>query len=137
MDICEKVHKAICCFATEKDTDIMEVSHHVHINFDHSSLPDSHRDNPNVHVKDPRVELVHGAVQESSGQLTKIGSTGVHIEDRFTDYINRAKLKIRTMSINDEKKNERDRFSEYIDRSKVKLRSTSSIGGHGRRYSFK
>lgn len=70
-----------------------------------------------------------------------------NINDAFSDYINRAKIKIRTTTNNidgeksgalqegkvgDHKKKEndgsRDIFSDYINRAKVKIRKTSSIG---------
>ncbi|CAK7348192.1 unnamed protein product [Dovyalis caffra] len=60
---------------------------------------------------------------------------GMHIEDRFTDYINRAKIKIRTVSNAGHEKQHahagsgKDKFTDYINRAKVKLRTTSSIGG--------
>ncbi|KAG5254047.1 E3 ubiquitin-protein ligase [Salix suchowensis] len=59
---------------------------------------------------------------------------GKHIEDRFTEYINRTKLKIkRTLSNagHDEEhaSSGEDKFTDYINRAKVKLRTTSSIGG--------
>ncbi|KAG5254046.1 hypothetical protein IMY05_001G0170900 [Salix suchowensis] len=59
---------------------------------------------------------------------------GKHIEDRFTEYINRTKLKIkRTLSNAGHEKEHassgEDKFTDYINRAKVKLRTTSSIGG--------
>jgi hypothetical protein len=58
---------------------------------------------------------------------------GMHIEDRFTDYIKRARIKIRTLSNAGHEKQHaspgQDKFTDYINRAKVKLRTTSSIGG--------
>ncbi|KAJ8748402.1 hypothetical protein K2173_003039 [Erythroxylum novogranatense] len=86
--------------------------------------------------------------------------TGIHIEDRFTDFINRSKMKLRTtsslrygrdttedhggsghpanISRKDSKVPGKDMFSEYINRvrAKIKGRSTSSIGP-GKSNSFK
>ncbi|KAJ8898692.1 hypothetical protein K2173_004726 [Erythroxylum novogranatense] len=85
--------------------------------------------------------------------------TGIHIEDKFTDFINRAKMKLRTTSnvgdgcnasgedhngsedhVNASGKDNdapgKDKFSEYINRAKKKLRTTSSIGV-GKYNSFK
>ncbi|KAF2298648.1 hypothetical protein GH714_024480 [Hevea brasiliensis] len=77
------------------------------------------------------------------GKLEKeSGKSGVHIEDRFTEYINRSKLNIRTMSKSSEgnsvsgkdkdklsdNSSGKDKFSDYIDRTKNKLRTTSGIG---------
>ncbi|KAB5520643.1 hypothetical protein DKX38_024962 [Salix brachista] len=60
---------------------------------------------------------------------------GKHIEDRFTEYINRTKLKIkRTLSNAGHEKEHassgEDKFTDYINRAKVKLRTTSSIGDY-------
>lgn len=77
---------------------------------------------------------------------------GGDVNDRFTDYINRAKKIIRTVTnvgggghntpeqdhVNDTKSkdNAKDHFSEYINRAKKKIRTTSGIG-NGRNVSFK
>lgn len=75
------------------------------------------------------------------------------INNTFSDYIKRAKMKIRTVSnvgggknhasLQDDahdhtkkKDTAKDHFSEYIHRAKMKLRTTSSIG-HGKIVSFK
>jgi hypothetical protein len=75
------------------------------------------------------------------------------INNTFSDYIKRAKLKIRTVSnvgggknqasLQDDahghtkkKDSAKDHFSEYIHRAKMKLRTTSSFG-HGKTISFK
>uniref|UniRef100_A0A6N2MCA7 Uncharacterized protein n=1 Tax=Salix viminalis TaxID=40686 RepID=A0A6N2MCA7_SALVM len=61
---------------------------------------------------------------------------GTHIEERFADYINRARIKIRSLSNAGHEKQHaspgKDKFTEYINRAKVKLRTTSSIGGGGK-----
>ncbi|KAJ6319731.1 hypothetical protein OIU78_015193 [Salix suchowensis] len=58
---------------------------------------------------------------------------GTHIEERFVDYINRARIKIRSLSNAGHEKQHaspgKDKFTDYINRAKVKLRTTSSIGG--------
>ncbi|KDP21509.1 hypothetical protein JCGZ_21980 [Jatropha curcas] len=73
--------------------------------------------------------------------------SGVHIEDRFTDFIKRVKIKIGTVSHPGEEKNAsgkgnldntsgKDKFSDYIDRTKHKLKTTLSLAG-GKSKSFK
>ncbi|KAJ6401157.1 hypothetical protein OIU84_016549 [Salix udensis] len=63
---------------------------------------------------------------------------GTHIEERFADYINRARIKIRSLSNAGHEKQHasagpgKDKFTDYINRAKVKLRTTSSIGGGGK-----
>ncbi|KAF9669405.1 hypothetical protein SADUNF_Sadunf14G0104300 [Salix dunnii] len=58
---------------------------------------------------------------------------GTHIEERFADYINRARIKIRSLSNAGHEKQHaspgKDKFTDYINRAKVKLRTTSSFGG--------
>lgn len=69
--------------------------------------------------------------------------SGLAKNDMFSDYIHRAKMKIRTVSnlgsrktaseavdIHDTKKdnNSKDAFSDYINRAKMKIRKTSSVG---------
>lgn len=86
-----------------------------------------------VNQTNPKVEPPHINKEEGKKLAT-------HIEDTFTDYINRAKIKIRTMSHvrHDHKKTSgKDKFSDYIDRAGVKIRTTSSIGSGGRSSSFK
>ena len=81
------------------------------------------------------------------------GKSGVHIEDRFTEYLNCTKSKIkRTISNPGEGKNAsgsgnekssnnvavgKDKFTDYIERTKKKLRTTSNKVAGGRRNSFK
>ncbi|KAI5316034.1 hypothetical protein L3X38_045210 [Prunus dulcis] len=71
---------------------------------------------------------------------------GLDINDTFSEYINQAKIKIRTMSSNnisesddDAKKKEsvKDHFSDYIHRAKNKFKSTPSNLGAGKSASFK
>ncbi|WCJ21484.1 hypothetical protein M5689_003632 [Euphorbia peplus] len=69
--------------------------------------------------------------------------SGVHIEDRFSEFITSARIKIGTSytncepggkisSVKDNKTSEfcsmKDRFSDYIDRTKKKLRTPSTVG---------
>ncbi|KAL6271703.1 hypothetical protein ACE6H2_028614 [Prunus campanulata] len=71
---------------------------------------------------------------------------GLDINDTFSEYINQAKIKIRTKSSNnisesddDAKKKEsvKDHFSDYIHRAKNKFKSTPSNLGAGKNASFK
>ncbi|KAI6674710.1 hypothetical protein NL676_002616 [Syzygium grande] len=62
--------------------------------------------------------------------------SGHDIDHRFSDYINRTWLKIRSKSSVGRGKNHsptkdtrHDQFADYITRAKKKLRTTSSIGG--------
>ncbi|KAJ4826851.1 hypothetical protein Tsubulata_047393 [Turnera subulata] len=65
------------------------------------------------------------------GQGTKVVTeqkkSGMHIEERFTDYIHRAKIKIRTTSnVGDKKKySGNERFTDYIRRAGAKIRTTT------------
>ncbi|KAG6736162.1 hypothetical protein POTOM_061113 [Populus tomentosa] len=76
----------------------------------------------------PELETTqHNKVEEGNDKR------GMHIEDRFTDYIKRARIKMRTFSNAGHEKQhanpEKEKFTDYINRAKVKLRSTSSVGG--------
>ncbi|KAF5731506.1 hypothetical protein HS088_TW18G00184 [Tripterygium wilfordii] len=89
---------------------------------------------PSVHKPlktESPVEGNHKPKAQISSQVNKEEGkkTGIHIEDRFTDYINRAKVKIRTMSNAGEAAKVDRSFSEYINRAKLKIRAMSSIGG--------
>jgi hypothetical protein len=80
-------------------------------------------------ANNPKVESPqHNKLEEGSNKL------GMHIEDIFTDYINRTKIKLkRTLSgaghENQHASSGKDKFTDYVDCAKVKLRTTSSIGG--------
>uniref|UniRef100_A0A6M2F1Z6 Uncharacterized protein n=1 Tax=Populus davidiana TaxID=266767 RepID=A0A6M2F1Z6_9ROSI len=76
----------------------------------------------------PKLETPqHNKVEEGNDKR------GMHIEDRFTDYIKRARIKMRTFSNAGHEKQhanpEKDKFTDYINSAKAKLRTTSSIGG--------
>lgn len=76
----------------------------------------------------PELETTpHNKVEEGNDKR------GMHIEDRFTDYIKRARIKMRTFSNAGHEKQHanpgKDKFTDYINTAKVKLRTTSSIGG--------
>lgn len=69
----------------------------------------------------------HNKVEEGNDKR------GMHIEDSFSDYIKRARIKMRTFSNAGHEKQhanpEKDKFTDYINSAKVKLRTTSSVGG--------
>ncbi|GAV78715.1 hypothetical protein CFOL_v3_22180 [Cephalotus follicularis] len=149
-----------------------EVAEEIPVNFDYSSLPAPPNGNNNIQKNGqvpkvaPKMEPVsHTApVNEPEkakadmaqpGKVAKVASkidkqegkqTGMHIEDKFTDYIKRAKIKIRTTSNAGDAKRTTDSgvvdhkgkniFQDYIDRAKIKLSTTSSNGG-ARSDSFK
>ncbi|KAF3436341.1 hypothetical protein FNV43_RR23433 [Rhamnella rubrinervis] len=88
--------------------------------------------------------------QENGGNKQGKRTAVDHLNDTFSDYINRAKIKIRTVSdvkdkssslgldgVHDTNKREglKDHFSDYIHRAKNKMRSTSF--GTGKSTSFK
>ncbi|KAF5744187.1 hypothetical protein HS088_TW08G00783 [Tripterygium wilfordii] len=118
-------------------------------NMENKPPPSVHKalktDSPN---RRPKAQI-SGEVNKHEGK--KIGSrshSDSHIEDRFTDYINRAKVKIRTTSNAGEAAKVIDKrhsttkvdktseatkadktFSEYINRAKLKIRAMSGSGG--------
>ncbi|KAF9665882.1 hypothetical protein SADUNF_Sadunf16G0171100 [Salix dunnii] len=79
-------------------------------------------------ANNPKVEAPqHEKLEEGNNK------PGMHIEDRFTEYINRTKLKIKRTLSNAGHENQHgssgeDKFTDYINRAKIKLRTTSSIG---------
>ncbi|KAJ9171921.1 hypothetical protein P3X46_015219 [Hevea brasiliensis] len=145
-----------------------EVAALVPINFDYSSLNEKPKSStpPELVQKNTQIAKVPSKIEPETtpantiaDEVTKVnpkvksekgGKSGVHIEDRVTDYINRAKLMIRNMSRSSEGKNgtrkdkeklsdnisEKDKFSDYIDRTRNKLQKASSIGA-GKSNSFK
>lgn len=144
-----------------------EVAASVPITFDYSSqnekptLLELIQKNTQIARVAPKIESDGAPAKTIAGEVTKTkvnpevklekgGKSGVHIEDRITDYINRAKFKIRTMSRSSEGKygsgkdkdklsddtSGKDKFSDFIDRTRNKLKKASSIGA-GKSHSFK
>lgn len=103
-----------------------------------SSNPSYHNHNYNGNP-DPITKIKPTHVSTTRKESKK---TGLDHDEAFSDYINRAKIKIRTTSNVSgeeiasevdgidyaEKQEDIDEFSDYINRAKFKIRRTSSIG---------
>ncbi|KAJ6343567.1 hypothetical protein OIU76_005333 [Salix suchowensis] len=117
-----------------------EAAETVPVNYDYSSqsIPANGKSKPATPLPPiPNTTLVANRPKFESPQRNELeeGSDkqGTHIEERFADYINRARIKIRSLSNAGHEKQHaspgKDKFTDYINRAKVKLRTTSSIGG--------
>ncbi|KAJ6680270.1 hypothetical protein OIU79_019890 [Salix purpurea] len=120
-----------------------EAAETVPVNYDFSSqsIPENGKSKPATPLPPiPNTTLVANRPKFESPQRNELeeGSDkqGTHIEERFADYINRARIKIRSLSNAGHEKQHaspgKDKFTDYINRAKVKLRTTSSIGGGGK-----
>ncbi|GMN25599.1 hypothetical protein TIFTF001_000997 [Ficus carica] len=157
---CEKVCTAIFCCRCSTNSDVLDhQEEHVPAFTTTNNLQPTHDHSAkasDVQAKSRRSDVVEHKPELPSKEGAKKGSHGqTHAENEgkksssaknemFSEYINRAKLKIRAMSglgigittseaddVHDAKKDNsggKDVFSDYINRAKVKIRKTPSIG---------
>lgn len=155
---CEKVFSCIICCNCETNQDIPD-HHQDHKPASGASnvLQPTHnhaRKTSDVQPKSQKAEVAKYNLELPTKAEVAVDSTepdakhegkksGQAKNDMFSDYIHRAKMKIRTASnlgsrrtaseaddIHDTKKdtNAKDAFSEYINRAKMKIRKTSTLG---------
>ncbi|KDP21508.1 hypothetical protein JCGZ_21979 [Jatropha curcas] len=144
MDVYEKINKAVTVCSAIKTLRGSSPSIPVKTRPNSSENPKSFITQKGKAVEKPKP--IPATYIANHGQVTNTEEgkkLEMQIEDSFTDYINRVKIKMsRTISnistdvpmpnnISDHGKNAsaKDEFSEYLDRARIKIRTTSSIGG--------
>lgn len=148
---CEKVCTAIFCCRCSTNSDVLDhqEEHVPAFTTTNNSQPthDHSAKASDVQAKSRSSDVVGHKPELPSKEGAKKGSHGqTHAENEgmFSEYIHRAKLKIRAMSglgignttseaddVHDAKKDNsgsKDVFSDFINRAKVKIRKTTSIG---------
>lgn len=158
---CEKVCTAIFCCRCSTKSDVLDhQEEHVPVFTTTNNSQPTHDHSAkasDVQAKSQRSDVVEHKLELPSKEGAKKGSHGQnHVENEgkksslaknemFSEYINHAKMKIRTMSgvgsgnstsgaddIHHAKKDNSgsklDVFSDYINRAKVKIRKTTSFG---------
>ncbi|EXB93211.1 hypothetical protein L484_024550 [Morus notabilis] len=157
--VCGKVVTAIFCCTCQKDNNVSDHEHEHMPAKTTTNILASTRDHPmkasGVQTKTQRVEVAENKMAFPSKETAEKGGhgrTNAEIEGKksnlaknemFSDYINRAKAKMRTLSgLGSEKQvsepdsvhctkkdnSGMDAFSEYINRAKMKIKKTSSMG---------